>query len=303
MEKHEYFKGQISFLLNFSGIEAYFRQNNNCNWNAQSNKQFFDSITSYNEKALSIFDDDGLIEFSNSLFERALLTKGDYTLSSKSNRTFLVNISRDISWKRLLRDDNFGKRAYVKLLFDDPHFNVNNIESSLSTIISASTVTDWRKHFIDTPAIIGYLGTSLFFRKGLDTDIQLLKKERLSGSHAEYYSYAFYLQQLKPIESSLSPFSSVTYIEANGDFLPWIRLSYSTRYMYIMIYRRNHPLDYQIKFRQQNGLDLNTKVTEALAQQGFSEISPSEYSMSVVTETEVLNVLNTLCGTFKTQNL
>lgn len=303
LEKHEYFKGQISFLLNFSGIEAYFSQNNNCNWDAKGNKQFFDSITSYNEKALSIFDNGGLIKFSDFLFERALLTKGDYTLSSKSNSTFLVNTSRDISWKRLLRDDNFGKRSLVKLLLDDPNFDVSKIEGSLSTIISSSTVTDWRRHFIVIPAVIRYLGSSKFFRKRLDTDIQLLKRERLSGPHAEYYSYSLYQEELNSNKNNFSPFSSISYNEVSGDFYPWIRLSYDDRYIYMMIYRRNYPLDYQIKFRQLVGLDLNSKITDTLIQQGFNELTPSEYSMNVVTEADVLNVLNTICGTFKTQNL
>ncbi|RYE56936.1 MAG: DUF262 domain-containing protein, partial [Sphingobacteriales bacterium] len=260
LEKHGYFQGQISFLLNFSGIEAFYKQNTHCNWNAQQNQQYFDDLVTYSQKAFALFDDNGLVQFTEFVVERALLSKGDYTLSAKSNQSFLVNISRDISWKRLLRDDNSGKRAFVKMLFEDRTFSHQNVEASLKSIISAASITDWRKHFIEMPEILEYLGTSKYFRKTWDQDIKLLKRERLSGPHVEYYSYAFYLKDLQSKTSSFAPFTSITYNEVSGDYYPWISISYPNAYVFIMIYRKSMPLQYEIKFRQRNGLDLNTKM-------------------------------------------
>lgn len=224
IEKQGYFKGQISFLLNFSSIEDYFKKNGNCNWSEEENKGFMASFILYKEKAISVFGENGLKVFDDAIFERALFTKGDYTLFSKSNYSFLINYERDISWKRLLRDDNNGKRLFVKQLFDDPAFNIQNIEATLKSIIRASEIDDWRLNFIELPGLIEYLGSQRFFRWNSSTDINLLKKERLSGSHVEYFSYSFYLSYLIKCDEDYTPFKSVRYIEVSGDGLPFARL-------------------------------------------------------------------------------
>ena len=41
IESHGYFKGQIGFILNFAGIEDYYDQHKNCNWNDEVDKNFF----------------------------------------------------------------------------------------------------------------------------------------------------------------------------------------------------------------------------------------------------------------------
>lgn len=303
LEKHGYFQGQISFLLNFSGIEEYYKGSNDCNWNTDGDDTMLENLEWYAEKALSIFEDNGLKSFPEFLFERALLSKGDYTLSAKSNDSFLVNIHREVSWKRLIRDDNNGRRNCLLALFDDKLFDNSCVEDSLNKIINNSTVNDWRHHFIVMPELLQYLGLYKYFRYKSEVDIQLLKGERLSGPHVEYFSYAFYLKELQPNKFAYAPFSSITYKEVSGDYYPWIDISYQSAFVYIMIYRKPMPSQYEIKFRQRNGLDLNTKITAILIQQGFTELKTSEYSMSVITETEVLNILNAICSSFKTQNI
>lgn len=303
LEKLSYFQGQISFLLNFSGIEQYYKGSNNCNWAAADDSTMLENLEWYAEKALSVFDDNGLKSFPEFLFERALLSKGDYTLSAKSNDSFLVNIHREVSWKRLLRDDNNGRRDYLLALFDDKLFDNSSVEDSLKKIIDNSTVSDWRHHFIEMPELLQYLGPVKYFRFKSEQDIQLLKGERLSGPHVEYYSYAFYLKELEHNVNTYTPFSSITYSEVSGDYYPWINLSYQSAYVYLMIYRTPIPAQYKIKFLQRNGLNLNTKMTAILTQLGFTEVKTSEYTKSAITETEVINVLNTLCSSFKTQKI
>lgn len=224
MEKHGYFKGQISFLLNFSGVEDYYNHNKNCDWDSEQNDKFLSTFILYSSKAASVFNNDGLLEFEDSSFERALFTKGDYTLVYKSNHSFLVNNERDISWKRFMRDDNLGKRKYLKFLFDDILFDKNNVLHSLKGILKTSNVNDWRKNFIDLPELFGYFGNARFFRKLSPSDINLFKKERLSASHAEYYSYSFYLKYLKGKEQLFSPFVHATYFDIAGDNISFARL-------------------------------------------------------------------------------
>lgn len=299
LERHGYFNGQISFLLNFARIEAYYKTNNHCNWNAQEDKVFFDNLNEYYNKAASLFDDNGLINFPDFIVERALLSKGDYTLSSKSNRSFLVNVSRDISWKRLLRDDNYGKRTHLKSLLDDTAFNYLSVNTSLNSIINASSVNDWRKYFIELPEIINYIGTQKYFRFNSAINIQLLQKERLSGPHADYYSYTFYLHFVKNNEKHFFPFSSANYFDVSGDYMPYVRLTYSAKYFDLDISWVNYPSpSFRIEFLQRNKLAVDAIIDALLVAEGYNQINPWEYNKFVITEVDAYNTINIVCNSF-----
>ncbi len=187
IENHGYFKGQIGFILKFSGITDYYRENTNVDWSATEDGNYFNKFSEYSLKANSVFIQTGLKKFNDYLFERALLSKGNYTLSKGLNNSFLVDSDRDIGWKRLLRDDN-QKRDYVKELLDD--LRTSEIEKDLQIIVDHSTITDWRKYFVEYPEMIGACGTSKFIRWESSNDILLLKRTKTNGLHSEYSSYA-----------------------------------------------------------------------------------------------------------------
>ncbi len=215
IEKHGYFTGQIGFCLNFANIEKYFDENGDCSWDEDVNKEKLNQFKIYSEKAKAVFNDDGLKKFPSHLWYRALFSKGDYLLYKGSNWSFLINDERDISWKRLLRDDNDGKRDFVRQLFDDSNFLIDNIEKSLEKIIENNTITDWRKHFINTPEILEFLGYNKCIRWISEDEIYLLRKMRLSGEHAEYFSYALFIKYLEgrpPL-----PFINTNYYSTSGN--------------------------------------------------------------------------------------
>ncbi|MFC1942537.1 DUF262 domain-containing protein [Chloroflexota bacterium] len=187
IENHGYFKGQIGFILNFSGITNFFKENGNFNWSVQDDQFFLKLFLEYSEKAESIFDLSGLNKFDGFLFERALLCKGDYTLNKGMNYSFLIDSDRDIGWKRLLRDDN-DQRTYVKELFNN--IGTTQIEIDLQKIVNDSNVTDWRKYFIEYPEMIMVCGWNKFIRFESQDDILLLERTQTNGFHREYYSYA-----------------------------------------------------------------------------------------------------------------
>jgi len=146
IEKHSFFDGQIGCILNFSGILAFYRKHNHCDWSSDLDKQYFDDFRKYAKSLAAVFD---LIESSSStidyLWERAVLSKGIYftakyprekfnLLSSRDTRN---NIPRDHSWRRLLRigsPEIEEKQAYVKALIDDPLFDSEEIANSLDLI-------------------------------------------------------------------------------------------------------------------------------------------------------------------------
>ncbi|AZB32094.1 DUF262 domain-containing protein [Chryseobacterium balustinum] len=198
IESHPYFNGQIGFLLHWckdlNGIHD------------------LEKFEAYTEKCKIIFSYSGLIEFNNFLFERALLTFGDYLLSKGQNYSFLINYDRDISWKRLLRD-NTDKREFLKNLIDN--INPNTIEQDLINLINKfSDNNDWRYYFIKDPDIILQCGNQKLIRWFSENNILLLSSTTTSGYHKEYYSYSLFLEIKKDnedLEIIYQPQKSVEY--------------------------------------------------------------------------------------------
>jgi uncharacterized protein with ParB-like and HNH nuclease domain len=189
-ERHGYFRGQVDFLLSFAGIKDYYRTNDNISWGDVENTEYLKKFIEYGEKAAIMFMADGLNNFDDYLWQRALLTKGDYLLltANKRNKCFLENgDDRDTSWKRLLRDDT-SNRNIVKQLLDE--INSDTVKQDLSRMIHQDNTLSWRRYFIKRPRILAECGKKMLVRFYNDYDILLLEKTQLNGRHKEYYSYA-----------------------------------------------------------------------------------------------------------------
>ncbi|GIV43119.1 MAG: hypothetical protein KatS3mg035_0242 [Bacteroidia bacterium] len=215
IENHGYFNGQIGFLLDWC-------KNDNNEYDLAKFKE-------YAEKAKAIFDNDGLKpELDNKgdfILKRALLAIGDYLLYYLyyNNYTFLVNNHRNISWKRLLRDDNQGKRNLLKDLLDKIRGGeVNYVKEDLNKIIDNFSDNDWRYYFIKQPEMIGALGTYQYIRKESDKDILLLSTTTTSGYHKEYYSYSLFIELKNELKLKDNDYKkqcsteSWKYFEVNG---------------------------------------------------------------------------------------
>ena len=155
-----------------------------------------------------IFEAKGLSkQFDNNLFERALLATGDYLLEKGSNLSFLVDNDRDISWKRLLRDNN-KKRSILKEIFDK--VKIDTLEGDLKTIIDEFIdKDDWRYYFIKYPEIISACGKNRFIRYNNENDILLLGSTKVYGYHKEYYTYSLYLELKNKYEISYTAQKSI----------------------------------------------------------------------------------------------
>ena len=244
IENHGYFKGQIGFILNFSGITDIFKQKGNLLWSEAEDQTFLDKFLEYSEKAAAIFNHSGLNKFDKYLFERALLCKGDYLLYTRMNYSFLIDYDRDIGWKRLLRDDN-ANRGYAKELFDS--IGTSQIEIDLQKIVNESNVMDWRKYFIEYPEMIMACGSSKFIRFESSDDILLLETTRTNGYHREYFSYALAIKLRKAGEQVYyHKDNSVYYTKyisnTNGHD---IKISFSTSQYVIEYNGTTTPLDSQ----------------------------------------------------------
>lgn len=299
-ETNGYFDGQIEFLLKFSGILDYYVANSGCGWSDNENEAFLATFRAYIHKANSVFDDKGLRAFDAFSWERALLTKGDYLLREGSNYSFLIDNDRDIGWKKLLRDENDGKRDLVRQLFDDSHFDPDHVQESLKSIIVRSSTSDWRKHFIEVPETLTYLGTKKYIRWNSEDEIFLLTKERMSGTHAEYFTYALFVKSLEPYSHQFSPFPHVVYADVSGDdFYPAVilrRWKYKSANYRISIIRLGKA--YLLNFHDFNSKNIEPEIIEILEMHGFNLADDNGYSIQIK-EVGIIEKLKELCNSLQ----
>ena len=231
--------GQTGALFKFAGIvdeyERQIRKYEDSNINDEfladkaqilsgvnENSKFYLDFINYLKKFEMLFDDNGVkreLE-ENSLFRRALLCYGDndsYMLPvGKPVQCFLDNTDRDYSFKRLLRDDNGGKRDLLKQLMDDIDLN-RPISEQLQEIISKKTFNEedrWKRYFVSMPEILDCISGNTenkkdpqgdwlfctprrFIRKNSSDDILLLTKTQTSSINRELYSYVLFLKARK----------------------------------------------------------------------------------------------------------
>lgn len=234
--ENTFLDGQTGALFAFSGItEEYERQiaeyqENNPDAEkvadgaailagVDMNSSFYKSFINYLNKFTMLFDGDGVkkeIE-DKALFRRALLCYGgkySYMLPpGKARQSFLDNTDRDYGFKRLLRDDNNGKRGYLKELMDS--FVVDKpICDQLQEIIDCKSFDDedrWKKYFIKMPEILECIYTNdnskrdpqgkwvfaipqRFIRRNSSDDILLLTRSQTNSINRELYSYVLFLK-------------------------------------------------------------------------------------------------------------
>jgi hypothetical protein len=214
-ESHRYFNGQIGFILSIAGILDYWSQRKTCAWDDSQDQEYKANFKAALEKAEFIFSSEGINtkNIENYSWERALLTQEDYLLPYGQNRSFGCDGNhRDVSWKRFLKDHaaHPGLRAVFAAI------SVDDVNGSLERLAVNNVPDDWRKYFIKTLDLFGYMSSGKrCIRQGTPHGFVLLYGERLSGEHVELYSYDWYLNARKR-HSSLWEFSELMYHGPSG---------------------------------------------------------------------------------------
>lgn len=157
--RDSYLDGHIGFLIEIADNEI------------TRFKQYF-------ERFRKIF-----VEDKDNLFQRALLTKGDYLLGNIGDkRTFCSyeknQRSKDDNWKQIFH----FKRGILKKLLED--------DRDLQVIIDDFNDTNdyWRYGFIKYPEVLKYCTKYLIIMNS-NIDILLLSSVNRNSTHAEYYTY------------------------------------------------------------------------------------------------------------------
>ncbi|GHB67761.1 hypothetical protein GCM10008107_16520 [Psychrosphaera saromensis] len=222
-EKHPFFNGQIGFILNFSGILAFYREHKHCDWTEELDVQYFSKFGQYAKSASAVFN---LIKYSSSTidysWERAVLSKGIYFTEKTGGRYNLLstretrnNINRDHSWRRLLRIGSAAmeeKQKYVKAVLDDSLFDPKNVATSLMLIcndaLENSDIEDWRKALIKYKALISYCSQG--FISLAKEEIILLSESQRNHYHSELYTKVIE-QELALDQEQIKPFCRLSY--------------------------------------------------------------------------------------------
>ena len=234
--ENTFLDGQTGSLLAFSGItEEYERQiseyqiinpdveylgnDSSVLSEMNSTSSHYKSFINYLEKFTMLFDNNGVrqeIE-DKALFRRALLCYGgndSYMLPpDKARQSFLDNTDRDFGFKRLLRDDNNGKRTYLKRLMDDIVLD-RPICDQLQEIINKKTFDEterWKRYFVKMPEILDcvyssdeskadpqgkwvFTNSQRFIRRNSSDDILLLTRSQTNSINRELYSYVLFIK-------------------------------------------------------------------------------------------------------------
>ena len=167
-EQHQYLGSNLTFLIDFA-------------------KDDVEKFKEYYKKFDDIFKEDK----ESFLFQRALLTKGDYLVESGYDDggeyfgfcNFNNDSSRDKddNWRSLFFDKK--KSQILKELLKD--------KRNLEKIIDDFDKTDWRYYFIKYPQILKYCGK--FFIQKNGEMIRVLTKTVTRSYHVEYYTYALFI--------------------------------------------------------------------------------------------------------------
>ncbi|MBC7001559.1 DUF262 domain-containing protein [Photobacterium sp. BZF1] len=198
-EEHEYFYGQVGFLLKGSQ-------------DPESGLYCINKFTTLANIAAVLFSHE-LIETKDFLLQRALLSLGNYLIWSKSNLSFCMKNpgARNDNWRKVFNDE---KRCKILLELLGKLKEGNEVQG-LKSIIESSNCNHWRQYFIKYPQAITACGRRKI-RMYYNSEIYLLNSERMSGWHGDVRTYALYLElqnekseKISKLKQVLKPYGSV----------------------------------------------------------------------------------------------
>jgi hypothetical protein len=194
-EGHGYFRGQVEFLLDFSGVSVAVSANAAATWTLDAHARQQEAFELQLRHAERMFSATGLQALPGFRWQRALLSQGDYFLQHGRNRSFLPNpVTEDVSWKRFLRGGlpgnpkrNMLRQLWSQLSLDDA------VAPQLDRVIESATgLESWREAMVRCPAAFSFCERhSVRFE---NETVFLLKRSQLNGAHAELFAYCLYSQ-------------------------------------------------------------------------------------------------------------
>lgn len=310
LENHEYFYGQINFLLEFSKDSEF-------NYN-------LDKFSFYSERASMLFCST-IRNFKKNipqfLIQRALLTFGDYFPENKSNFKLCLNDAgtlrtRNENW-RLLFDDVEKNKHLLSLLKEIKTLKESEIlkflNDRIKKFLKEENYTNWKYYFVKNPQIFIYCseGAIRWFNQ---YNIRLLKGSTIVGYHNELRTFSFYIEnrpnKLEEIKEKLStekfqPFKNLNYLDdKNTAGHPGFQL-YTFKfkdelYKLEVRYKLNANDLYEIKFYEYSEIQkkLSTSLITVLNDFNFEEMTQEDklYFCIEVNSKQLKQTLEEICS-------
>lgn len=194
-EGHGYLRGQIEFLLDFSGAKQEAATSDPADWTPEIHEERQKLFSWYLQWAELTFSARGLADLPGYRWQRGLLTIGDYLLPSGRNKSLLVDsTTEEGSWKRLLRGGKVKeleareilKKLWNLLSLEEP------ISDQLDRLIANTMISDaWRAALVNCPAALSFCEKRCI-RQSDSGLLYLLRRTQLNGAHAELFTYCLW---------------------------------------------------------------------------------------------------------------
>ncbi len=213
-EDHGYFRGQIDFLLEFSGAHA----GEIGSWTSQDHADRQRKFLAYLDDANEMFDERGFKAKPDFLWERAFLANIDFL--GKAGHFIWSFLNDDVgsapawkqtSWKRLLRD-NDARRKHLQALWD------RMATEHLEDIATTPTAEPWRNVLCSLPLAWDYCEQRLIRyeeRWGKPARVFLLSAKQRRAAYAELFT--FHLREQESLQTNRSRFAPLEFIRLADD--------------------------------------------------------------------------------------
>ncbi|QXP79820.1 MULTISPECIES: DUF262 domain-containing protein [Winogradskyella] len=305
-EKVIYFKRQLNFWFFRAAISLVKDDFNIALLGDLNKKENFNKTTLKINKLFDKKEINRKEDFSERIFERALLSKSDYLLNEKGYKCFGRDIGRDVSWKRLFFRDRNSKETNLALLeVFDLDFSIikESFQSYIDKNISEDTIDDWRKVFVTNKELFEYVGNWRYIRNISNHGWVLIKDnyKTYTGAHYELFSLDFFINHLEG--KSFPPFNKIDYHVAPknemGEF-PCAFLDWKTdNYTYTLDVKFISS-KYCLVFFAKEGM-LSYDIKTILTNLRFNAVSDN-YIKNIISAEETIKEINDLVSTLKGEN-
>lgn len=278
-EEHSYFNGQIGFIFEIAIADNF------------SPEDFIP----YAEKSAALFSA-RILDHSEFLFQRALLSKKNYFVKDGINSSFCINNiayrDKEENWRKVLRDKE--KLAAFKSVADE--IEVGKEEKGLREIINGYKSASWKKYFVQSPHAFQRCDKRII--RFEHTDILLFKTTRLYGEHAELKTYSYYMLNVHGKLADFTPFTNEYYFyNPRNEARPCFVLSgfkYKKAGFQLQVYYSGAQQQFEIIVFMSTSKNTNEIVSEILAALGMSLTASNNMKIYIQGEENLTNKLKEL---------
>ncbi|WP_298427905.1 DUF262 domain-containing protein [uncultured Kordia sp.] len=300
-EQITYFERQLNFWFYRAHISLAKDKFDSSLLNNSKSKENFRSTTLKINKLFEEKEINRKGDFSERIFERALLSKSDYLLKERGYWCFGRDLGRDVSWKRLFFRDRNSANTNVALLevFELNFLDVkNSFQSYIDENIAKYEIENWRLAFVTNKELFNYLGDLKYIREISNHGWVIIMGSYKThiGAHYELFSLDFYIKHLRG--KSFPPFNNVDYHTApknTKEEVPCAFLDWETDKFIYAFDVKFISGEYHLVFFAKQGI-LSDEIRIILIGLGFN-VAFDSYIKSVILEEDVKQEIHRLVNT------